>query len=328
MRDADRRRPRRSRKGEAVAIRRRADRRARRRRRERRASSRRSAPRCCSCPSEADIAREIGRDVDPDAIAAAPQPAPRRASPTASATRLAALVDAARTTGGRSRPTPPRPAAARSPTPPSTSWSPTATPAAIARVAERFAHADNMTDRLGGARRSWPQRRCPSGAPRSPPSTSATATIRWSSTSGSRSRRSSRRPRRSTACARSSTTRRSRSPTRTASARWSARFAGGNQTQFNRADGAGYDFLADFVLDLDRRNPQTAARLLVSFRSWRALEPGRRALAETALRRIAAGADLSPTRATSSRGRWPDSARRHRRDVAASGGTSRRLRRR
>ena len=64
-------------------------------------------------------------------------------------------------------------------------------------------------------------------------------------------------------------------------------FAGGNQTQFNRADGAGYDFLADFVIDLDRRNPQTAARLLVSFRSWRALEPGRRALAEKALRRVA-----------------------------------------
>ena len=39
-------------------------------------------------------------------------------------------------------------------------------------------------------------------------------------------------------------------------------FAGGNQTQFNRADGAGYDFVADFVLDLDKRNPQTAARLL------------------------------------------------------------------
>ena len=28
-------------------------------------------------------------------------------------------------------------------------------------------------------------------------------------------------------------------------------FASANQTQFNRADGAGYDFLADFVLDLD-----------------------------------------------------------------------------
>ena len=49
-----------------------------------------------------------------------------------------------------------------------------------------------------------------------------------------------------------------------------------NQTQFNRPDGAGYDFLADFVIDLDKRNAQTAARLLGSFRSWRTLEPGRR----------------------------------------------------
>ncbi len=70
-------------------------------------------------------------------------------------------------------------------------------------------------------------------------------------------------------------------------------FAGANQTQFNRADGGGYDFLADFVIALDRRNPQTAARLLVSFRSWRALEPKRRALAERALRRVAEVTDLS-----------------------------------
>jgi aminopeptidase N len=70
-------------------------------------------------------------------------------------------------------------------------------------------------------------------------------------------------------------------------------FAGANQTQFNRADGAGYEFLADFVIDLDKRNPQTAARLLVSFRSWRALEPKRRAAAEAALRKVAQVSDLS-----------------------------------
>ena len=70
-------------------------------------------------------------------------------------------------------------------------------------------------------------------------------------------------------------------------------FASGNQTQFNRRDGAGYDFLAGFALDLDRRNPQTAARLLVNFRSWRALEERRRALAEAALRRIAEAPELS-----------------------------------
>jgi aminopeptidase N len=70
-------------------------------------------------------------------------------------------------------------------------------------------------------------------------------------------------------------------------------FAAANQTQFNRADGAGYDFVADFVLGLDPKNPQTAARLLASFRSWRALESGRRQKAEAALARIAATENLS-----------------------------------
>ena len=70
-------------------------------------------------------------------------------------------------------------------------------------------------------------------------------------------------------------------------------FANLNQTQFNRPDGSGYDFLANFVMDLDERNPQTAARLLVTFRSWRALEPGRRERAEAALKRIATRDNLS-----------------------------------
>ncbi len=34
---------------------------------------------------------------------------------------------------------------------------------------------------------------------------------------------------------------------RTACARWSARSCKSNQTQFNRADGTGYDFLAEIV---------------------------------------------------------------------------------
>ena len=69
---------------------------------------------------------------------------------------------------------------------------------------------------------------------------------------------------------------------------------GANPTQFNRRDGAGYDLVADAVMALDKRNPQVAARLLGSFRSWRLMEPGRRARAEAALKRIAAGPALSP----------------------------------
>jgi aminopeptidase N len=70
-------------------------------------------------------------------------------------------------------------------------------------------------------------------------------------------------------------------------------FAQGNQTQFNRPDGAGYEFIAEHVLALDPTNPQMAARMLQAFRSWRALEPGRRARAEQALRRVAAVPSLS-----------------------------------
>ncbi|MGZ5828206.1 MAG: aminopeptidase N [Xanthobacteraceae bacterium] len=66
-----------------------------------------------------------------------------------------------------------------------------------------------------------------------------------------------------------------------------------NLTQFNRADGAGYDFLAEIVQTLDPKNPQVAARLMTAFRTWRALESKRRALAERALRRVANTAGLS-----------------------------------
>jgi len=70
-------------------------------------------------------------------------------------------------------------------------------------------------------------------------------------------------------------------------------FAQANPTQFNRADGKGYDFVVENVLAIDERNPQVAARLLSAFKSWRSLEPSRRARAEAALRRVAAAPSLS-----------------------------------
>jgi aminopeptidase N len=70
-------------------------------------------------------------------------------------------------------------------------------------------------------------------------------------------------------------------------------FAQANHTQFNRLDGAGYDFVADIVLTLDPKNPQVAARLMGAFRSWRALEARRRDRAEETLRRVAAAPALS-----------------------------------
>jgi aminopeptidase N len=70
-------------------------------------------------------------------------------------------------------------------------------------------------------------------------------------------------------------------------------FAQGNVTQFNRADGAGYDFIADTILTLDPKNPQLAARMATAFRTWRTLEAGRQAKAEAALTRIKSASALS-----------------------------------
>ena len=70
-------------------------------------------------------------------------------------------------------------------------------------------------------------------------------------------------------------------------------FAQSNPTQFNRADGAGYEFIADTILTLDPKNPQLAARLATAFRTWRTLEAGRRAKAEAVLTRIKSAPNLS-----------------------------------
>ena len=66
-----------------------------------------------------------------------------------------------------------------------------------------------------------------------------------------------------------------------------------NLTQFNRTDGAGYRFVADMAIALDRTNPQVASRLLSSFKSWRMLEPTRQAAARAALSTVAATPGLS-----------------------------------
>jgi aminopeptidase N len=70
-------------------------------------------------------------------------------------------------------------------------------------------------------------------------------------------------------------------------------FAHSNPAQFNRADGAGYDFVAETVLALDPKNPQVAARLATAFRTWRSMDATRRAKAAQALRRIKAAPSLS-----------------------------------
>jgi len=70
-------------------------------------------------------------------------------------------------------------------------------------------------------------------------------------------------------------------------------FAGGNLVQFARPDGEGFRFVTEFVADVDTRNPQVAARVLTAFRIWKNFEPGRRVLAEKALRNLQETASLS-----------------------------------
>ncbi|MDR3475162.1 MAG: aminopeptidase N [Devosia sp.] len=70
-------------------------------------------------------------------------------------------------------------------------------------------------------------------------------------------------------------------------------FTGGNAVQFARADGAGFRFVAEFVADVDKRNPQVASRVLTAFRSWRNYEPVRRAAAETSLKQLKDSGELS-----------------------------------
>jgi aminopeptidase N len=70
-------------------------------------------------------------------------------------------------------------------------------------------------------------------------------------------------------------------------------FAMANPVNFNRPDGSGYAFVADRVLEIDRFNPQIAARLLSCFRSWKALEPERRRVAKKTIQQLLKAKPLS-----------------------------------
>jgi aminopeptidase N len=70
-------------------------------------------------------------------------------------------------------------------------------------------------------------------------------------------------------------------------------FAMSNQVRFHTADGAGYAFLGDVVLELDALNPQVAARMVSGFNQWKRFEPRRRDLQKAQLERIVAKQGLS-----------------------------------
>jgi aminopeptidase N len=70
-------------------------------------------------------------------------------------------------------------------------------------------------------------------------------------------------------------------------------FCAGNQVGFHAAGGAGYGFLADYVIRLDAMNPQIAARQLTPLTNWQRYDAARQALMRGQLERIMGSSALS-----------------------------------
>ncbi|MEM7252893.1 MAG: DUF3458 domain-containing protein, partial [Pseudomonadota bacterium] len=66
-----------------------------------------------------------------------------------------------------------------------------------------------------------------------------------------------------------------------------------NPTGFHRRDGAGYDYLAETLITLDRMNPQVAARLSGAFGQWRRYDSARQAQMQAAMERVLAAPGAS-----------------------------------
>lgn len=70
-------------------------------------------------------------------------------------------------------------------------------------------------------------------------------------------------------------------------------FAGQNLINFHAADGSGYRFLADLIIQLNALNPQIASRQLAPLTRWRKYDSARQALMKAELERIMASGNLS-----------------------------------
>jgi aminopeptidase N len=241
-------------------------------------------------PTDADVARELGHDVDPDAIHAA-RSALRQRMGRLLAADLDRLYGAARHDGPYSPAAPD--AGRRSLRLACLDLMMAARGAdALARAHRHYGGADNMTDRAGAlavlAQHDSPERNAALADFYERHAGDALVIDKWFAIQATvaepgtlaRVQALTDHPAFSLA-----------NPNRVRALVGS--FAAGNPTQFNREDGAGYNFVVDMVLDLDKRNPQVAARILSAFKSWRSLERERRHQAEAALRRVAGAAQLS-----------------------------------
>jgi len=244
-----------------------------------------------SPPSEADIAREIGSDVDPDAVYAARR-ALRAAIGRHHGARLAEIY-ARMTSADAYRPDAPSAGRRALKNACLDLLALTESDAGIARAFDQYRNADNMTDRMAAletlAAHNRPERTAAFDDFYTRYADDPLVIDKWFAlqavipepTTLDRVLALTRHPAFSAA-----------NPNRIRAL--IGAFAQANHTQFNRRDGGGYDFVANFVLELDAKNPQVAARLMSAFRSWRALEAQRRERAETTLRRVAAMPVLSP----------------------------------
>jgi aminopeptidase N len=240
-------------------------------------------------PGDGDIAREIGHDIDPDAIFGA-----RKALRAAIGGKLGPAL--ANTYDGMTVPGPYSPDAASAGRRALRNvaldlLAAAGTPEAIARAARQYDGADNMTDRMAAlatlSLHAGPERERALADFYARYAADALVIDKWFSLQAmipqsdtlDKVRALTAHPAFSFA-----------NPNRVRAL--IGAFAA-NPTQFNRADGAGYDFVAGNVLALDPKNPQLAARLATAFRTWRTLEQGRRSKAQAALERIKATANLS-----------------------------------
>ena len=241
-------------------------------------------------PGEGDIAREIGRDIDPDAIFRA-RAELRAAIGEQLGPALTTLYDRMALSGDYS---PDAQSAGRRAlrNVAIDLLAATAKPAVIARVCRQYETANNMTDRMAAlvtlSLHEVPEREYALADFYARYASDALVVDKWFSLQATipqpntleNVRRLTAHPAFSPA-----------NPNRVRALIGS--FAQGNTTQFNRADGLGYDFVADTVLALDQKNPQISARLATAFRSWRMLEAGRQMKAEAALTRIKGTPGLS-----------------------------------
>ena len=71
-------------------------------------------------------------------------------------------------------------------------------------------------------------------------------------------------------------------------------FAHSNPARFHAADGSGYKFLTNAVIELNTVNPQIAARLLTPLREWKRYTQDRQEKMKQSLQKILQTPKLSP----------------------------------